>query len=536
MKFKRKSILCLILVGILLFSSNSLAQNLTGDKENISEMDDIDNPLLKGKGKVPENPGILDYDPNVDLKLQFLIKEIRGLEKIDLFNDPDFYVKLIVNGVEYRSPVWHNQKYVTDAFSFNPIDVPDDYEFVDIVIQLWDWNLGADKMCDIADNLHYPLFDRLDLQLNYSLKTGHWRGEDYNYPDILSDLSGYGRANGYDDNSYYQETKDCEIWFDITMNDGDNDGIPYWTEVLEYDTDPTVDNTGWDNDSDGVPIEWEWKWGYYKSVWGHHQWEYWFYHPNYWEDHENLDPDLDGLQNVEEYLTSQWNSDPHRRDMFIELDQMELSEDGKGGFISQGTIDLLRDAYDRRNIACYIDDGCMGGGQKDVPFREVISERDELEDIYIEYFMNNDPNHWRRGIFRYALIIYYYDHIAGFAFGSEVNGVRMGDCFTIITKITDDGPLNKYPILNIIRRRTFDLEKQRDIAYAGVMLHEEGHVLGLPCPGHGLGQHIKYLPYRSCMNYFYCYHLVDYSDGRRGMNDYNDWAIADYPRFQIENN
>jgi hypothetical protein len=530
MKIIKKTVICLSLVGILLISSNSLAINVT--KSNAEIENDIDNLILKDKGKASSsNPTIVDYDPDVDLTITVTIKEIRALEKIDLFGNPDFYVKIFINGEEYRSPIWHNTKYVTDDWSLELIDVPDDEEYVDIIIQLWDWNLGADKMCDIADNLYYPLFDRRDLQLNYSLKTGHWRGDDYNYPDILDDLSGYGRANGYDDDSYYQETRDCELWFDISLNDYDNDKIPYWTEVYEYHTDPKVDNTGWDNDSDGVPIEWEWKWGYYKAIWGHHQWEYWFYHPEVWEDHANLDPDIDGLDNVEEYLTSQWGSDPHRRDMFIELDQMEISTDGRGGYVPVESINMLRDAYDRRNIVCYIDDGCMGGGQKDIPF-DPETDEDERAEIYYKYFMNEDPNHWRRGIFRYALIIYYVDHIAGFAFGSKVNGVRMTDCFAIITKITDVGPLTKHPILSVLRRKTFNLNEQRAIVYAAVMMHEEGHVLALPSPGHGLGQHLKYLPYRSCMNYFYCYHLVDYSDGRRGMNDYNDWAVVNLPRFQ----
>ncbi len=51
------------------------------------------------------------------------------------------------------------------------------------------------------------------------------------------------------------------VLFDITQNDFDGDNIPYWTEVNRYHTDPTVNDTGRDDDGDGVPIEWEFKWG-----------------------------------------------------------------------------------------------------------------------------------------------------------------------------------------------------------------------------------------------------------------------------------
>jgi|GEM_PF-6176274 len=35
---------------------------------------------------------------------------------------------------------------------------------------------------------------------------------------------------------------DCELWFDITQNDGDGDGLTWWEEVNVYGTDPTVRN------------------------------------------------------------------------------------------------------------------------------------------------------------------------------------------------------------------------------------------------------------------------------------------------------
>ncbi len=40
---------------------------------------------------------------------------------------------------------------------------------------------------------------------------------------------------------------DCEIWFDITQNDKDNDGLTYWEEINIFNTNPRMSDT----DSDG---------------------------------------------------------------------------------------------------------------------------------------------------------------------------------------------------------------------------------------------------------------------------------------------
>ena len=79
---------------------------------------------------------------------------------------------------------------------------------------------------------------------------------------------------------------------------------------------------------------------------------------------------------------------------------------------------------------------------------------------------------------------------------------------------------------------TFNLKKQSIKGYAGVMMHEMGHLLGLVAPGHGSGQHLKYCRYRSCMNYDNVYWLVDYSDGSHGKYDWDDWSNIDLTYFQ----
>ena len=333
------------------------------------------------KNNVPMTPEIAnadDFDPLVDIEVTVEIQKIRSLvadtllgppvDKIDPFSDPDFYVKVFINDHEFTSPTWTNEKYVYDPQWSASLDVPDDIELVNITIQLWDSDLLGDKRCDISDNEEsFP--ESFDVNLQYSIKSGHWFGDDYVFHEGFwgsPDPSGYGRLNGCDDNSVYQNNRDCEMWFDIYQNDYDDDGIPYWTEVEVFNTDPMTDNRGEDADDDGIPIEWEYKWGHY--FW----WNWrddiiehvWMYDPFSWDDHESMDDDEDGLDNVEEYMTSQWGSDPFRRDLFIELDEMEGSADGiAASVLPDQAKELLQTAYNKHNIVYHLDDGWMGGGE-----------------------------------------------------------------------------------------------------------------------------------------------------------------------------
>ena len=119
-----------------------------------------------------------DLDPLVDLSVTVEITQIRSLEKadlwfvpidkIDVFSDPDFYVKVFINDEEFTSPTWENMKYVYDPGWSATLNVPDDEEYVNISIQLWDANPGRDRLCDISDNIgDYP--DTYDIDLLYSL-------------------------------------------------------------------------------------------------------------------------------------------------------------------------------------------------------------------------------------------------------------------------------------------------------------------------------------------------------------------------------
>jgi len=147
-----------------------------------------------------------DFDPLVDVEVTVEIQTIRSFDKyerqlhkreyIDFIGDPDLYVKIIINDEEFTSDTWQDTKYIYDTPFSATLNVPDDQEFVDIKIQLWDWNKNGDKLCDIGN-------ENDDANLLYSIKTGHWTGD-----DEIGDPSGYGRLNGCDDGSIYKRDMD----------------------------------------------------------------------------------------------------------------------------------------------------------------------------------------------------------------------------------------------------------------------------------------------------------------------------------------
>jgi len=475
-----------------------------------------------------------DLDPLVDIKITFELLGIRSLEKndnhlkikeyIDKYSKPDFFVKVFINGEKFQSNIWRNTRYIYDPNWSVTVDVPDDIELVNITIQLWDWNLGFNKICDISSD---PSFftDSYDVELVYSIKNGQWWGDDHkgnNGDPISTDYSGYGRLNGCDDGSIYQQDRDCELWFDIYQTDPDGDRIPYWSEVNIFETDPTVDDRGRDDDGDGIPYEWEYKYGHY--VWinrytGEIQ-HNWIYNPFIKEDHDEFDPDEDGLNNVEEYLTSQWGSDPFRKDLFVELDQMEAGPNGEpASILPEESKELLRTVYNRQNIVYHLDDGCMGGSDI-IPFDESSTDG-EIRDFFIDYFLHNDNDHWRRGVFHYGIIIYNAERWHGFVFNANA--------YQLSTKG--------------IEEKVVLTQKHRDIAYASAYMHECGHTLGIyhgNTPGcddqEGKNPFTinwwKWRPYKSVMNYGYMYLMLDYSDGSRGKNDFDDWNRLDLTYFE----
>ncbi len=134
MKFGKKIFFTIILT-IILLSSNvyaiKITQNTTEEEITIDEINLAD--------LITNNNETQDIDPTVDLKISVKITEIRAFDKIDKYSDPDFYVKVIINDEEeIKSKIWRNQIHVTEEWSTPFIDVPDEKEWINVTIQVWD--------------------------------------------------------------------------------------------------------------------------------------------------------------------------------------------------------------------------------------------------------------------------------------------------------------------------------------------------------------------------------------------------------------
>jgi len=157
-------------------------------------------------------------------------------------------------------------------------------------------------------------------------------------------------------------------------------------------------------------------------------------------------------------------------------------------------------------------------GSEIIPFDE-LSDHDELNNIYQQYFIHNNQNNWRRGVFHYGVVIYQ---------GSWANGNMFGSNRYQISANGMEEKQEQFPWL------------ERDIVYASAYMHECGHTLDFrPIPGHNKGSYYPWQigwwlcrPYKSCMNYGYMYTSVDYSDGSRPFGDYDDWERMDLTFFQ----
>ena len=452
----------------------------------------------------------VDFDPLVDIEVTVDIISIRTLDESIVLNNPDFFVKVLINSEEFVSPLWQDSPYLDEIHWTATANVADDVEYVNISIGLFKKTVSGDTLCDISEEQNTETTG-YTAEMFYSIKTGHWTGDDSIY-----DPSGYGRLNGCEDGSYKGREQDCELWFTIDQNDYDGDHIPYWTEVYIYGTDPQIDNTGEDLDGDGLPCEWEHKW---------------MYNPNLWDDHARLDSDDDSLTNVEEYNVSSWGSDPYRRDLYIEIDTMAEGPLGQNSSISPLAKELLKTAFGRRNIVCHLDDGCMGGGGEIIPFNRKIY-RYELRTLYNEYFLHNDSENWRRSVFRYALVVYDFS-------GSGMAYVGMHPWLCWHAEGTNTFVIS----VQAMHQWSIKLLKPLDVVLASVLMHETGHILGIDfmfpvgCDWKRT-VHPRNLAfwifrnYKSCMNYRYVYSIIDYSDGSHGMFDYDDWSNLDFSFFE----
>jgi len=446
-----------------------------------------------------ESVKIEDFDPLVDINVTVDILSIRALDDIDGSDTPDFFVKIIINGEEFISNIWYDKNYVYEPNFSVTKNVPDDKEFVTVEIQLFDWNTAENYLCDIGDENNNDIME-------YSIKYGNWMGDDQH-----KDKSGYGRLNGCDDGSIYENERDCEVLFNIYQNDYDDDTLPYWVELNGYETDPEVDNSGEDFDEDGLPIEYEHRW---------------IYDPFSWDDHENIDEDGDSLTNYEEFLTKDFGTNPFRKDVLLEYDFMEAGPSGEENIVPIDSDDLLKNPFHRRNIVFHIKRDQM------IPFDDDVS-MDEVFEIYDRYYLDNDSNNWKRSVFHYGIFVHGCSP-PGYGFSGDVSPY-MGYI-----------PGTNGLIISCRQMEKSSIRDSNTLAYTcgSAIMHEMGHNFGirfgnpLGCDNRGciypwrLGFWL-FWNYKSCMNYRYTYKIFDYSDGSHGKRDFDDWSEIDLTYFEI---
>ena len=417
---------------------------------------------------------LTDWDPLVDLKLNVHILRIRNVE----MEENNLFASVKIDGMEKESGIWKGYD-IQPQWAVTQ-DIPDDKENIPIIIQIWE--KGVIKKLG------------LELNLIYNMERGEWFGCDY-----LGDDDGYGHIF----------EGEYELWFDISFNDYDGDGLTYWEETNLYHTDPKINDMGKDFDNDGIPIEWEDRWGY---------------DPFTYENHAVLDPDNDGIENVEEWETSDWLSDPYRQDIFIEVDHMAAKNKfSKPYILPEKSKQMLYTVFTSHNIMLHIDDGCMGEGEE-IPYMERITYN-ETKEIYWKHFLRNSTQNPRKGIFHYVLLCSYSATTRG---GHSFQGWDNLDMFVLAVQYIRDWRMK---------------ERDREVAIASLFMHELGHTLGLfeftfdgidneSCNAFWLKGWWIYRNYKSCLNYRYSFSLIDYSDGTHGRNDFDDWGNIDLTFFQ----
>lgn len=419
------------------------------------------------------------------------------LEYVHEFTTHMFLVRILFDGTQPDAQLSFTGRYFFSNTSYLLNSSSERYRT--IKFEVYELVNGSQLLCDLTEEEGIG-----SAEITFDTFTGHWTGDDH-----LGDDSGYGRLNGCDDGSLTIAERDFELGLSLQVVDPDGDGIPRWMEEQVYCTDPLSNDADRDDDHDEVPLLWEWRYGF---------------DPFVYEDHRHTDADDDGLTTYEEYLVSPWYSDPFRKDIFLELDQMKPGPNTDGFSISRNTTIMVYQVYAQRNIMFHVDDGCMGGGEL-IPYKRVLWFGEEKE-YYSKYFLHNDPANWRRGVFRYALYVNNHVPISGMEFPGENS----------ILQFYRPG-LNSY-VIATVRYPRIDFA-----GHACIMLHELGHTLGIYI-GHPLGcdnqlmrnpfsiQKIIFKNYRSVMNYQYTYEILDYSDGSHGFGDYDDWGTLDLTFFQ----
>ena len=296
--------------------------------------------------------------------------------------------------------------------------------------------------------------------------------------------------------------------------------IPWWIETNILNTDPQVDDSKLDPDNDGIPTNWEWKWGY---------------NPFKWDNHTFLDPDLDGIQNVEEYTMNKWLANPYHPEIFIEVDYMDqtpkklFNKDGWDGWehlFYEESQQMLMELFNEHGYTVHIDDGIMFGGGDILPFGRGNGAYQQETGVVSGFYHNNFVDE-RKGIFRYMVIAY------GGGWCHPQDSKHFYDCMCV--------PHNRNFFKNQLGYAL--TERTKRIGQSIQVLHELGHSLGMlldHCGGvdnssakAGNPSDYPWLDYVSVMNYDYFWaRYFDYSDGKNGKYDADDWGSIDLTFFQ----
>lgn len=416
---------------------------------------------------------------------------------------PLFYVRALFDDVNWDSVDVQSWDTGFASWQVNRF-VEDETESVDITFQIIEKQSGLFKDRE-------EIVEEIDI--TYDFRTGRWSGD-----DSFNDRDGYGHYVG----------DEYEFWFAVYQTEQDGDTIPYWTEVNILGTDPLVDDRLLDPDGDGISTAWEWRWGY---------------DPFTADNHTTLDPDHDGLENIEEFALEKWLSNPFHQDIYLEVDFMEK---GAGLFAMEHVFWkesqwMLMDVFTQHNITVHIDDGwptgsTIGGGEL-LPFIE--DYLGPLSGVLAGFYKYHFAD-CRKGSFRYVLI----HHSGGWNYGQTHE--LHADVISI--------PSNREFYRTVYFPPALAPRLKR-LAMAVAVLHELGHSLGLNPDYHAgidnasqvgrnnlpLLQKIQarieakayWDTYESVMNYdkFGSY-VLDYSDGSHGKRDADDWEHIDLTFFQ----
>jgi hypothetical protein len=307
--------------------------DVTQNDENDCDMDGVENSF--------------DSNPFVNLELTVEIKEIMGLmpdwKNMDTplwQKGPEFYCAIKVADLPIiESPIFGIDQSVVYPDWTLSVDIPDDLRFIPIRIALFDDDSlegGYFDLCDISVDPGTSLGDWTsagfdggsDIELTYDVALGQLVQYNGYEDDWVGDSNGVNHVSGEEDGSvpsvgqippWWDFENDCELWFDVSANDNDDDNATYWYEINVMGTDPfnpdcdadglldgdelkyvslDTDSDGdgltniWDSDSDndglldGYEDKTYYEWDWCKYV-------YLFDHIYMWNLHEYINVDLD---------------------------------------------------------------------------------------------------------------------------------------------------------------------------------------------------------------------------------------------------